>query len=233
MYAAEFNNSKAVIEKLIKEGIIISSKDKNGYNALMYSIENNNYEAFSILLNNGANINYEHVEFGNALNFAILQEVEPNMIKKIIDTDVYINNRDFNNLTPLGAILSYDNYQTNVKENIILELLKNGANVNVKNIDSMPVSHEALQLGMDSKVIIKMFESGAYINSKEPLLNKSLLSTAAIFAKDPEIIEYLLDNGANAKHRDEIGATAMNYAERNENIKNTDVYWRLNDLVFE
>jgi ankyrin repeat protein len=136
-------------------------------------------------------------------------------------------------LTPLGAILSYDNYPTNVAENIILELLKNDANVNVKNIDGMPVSHEALYLDMDSKIIIKMFESGAYINSKGPLFNKSLLITAASFAKDPEIIEYLLDNGANAKHRDEIGATAMNYAEGNEYIKNTDVYWRLNDLVFE
>jgi hypothetical protein len=43
----------------------------------------------------------------------------------------------------------------------------------------------------------------------------------------------LLDAGADAKARDESGRTPFDYArEKNEKLKNTDAYWRLNDAQY-
>ena len=50
----------------------------------------------------------------------------------------------------------------------------------------------------------------------------------AIFNETSAIIELLLDRGANAKAQDKDGHTPFDHAKDNEQLKGTDVYWRLN-----
>ena len=50
---------------------------------------------------------------------------------------------------------------------------------------------------------------------------------------NPEVIDVLLDNGADGTLESDIGKTAFDYAEENSFIKDTDAYWRLNDAQYE
>ena len=52
---------------------------------------------------------------------------------------------------------------------------------------------------------------------------------AAEYNINPEVLSVLLEAGADAKLEDDIGLTAFDYANENEHITGTSVYWKLND----
>ena len=71
---------------------------------------------------------------------------------------------------------------------------------------------------------------GVSPNTKDPTGN-----TGLIYASDCgrlDIARMMLDAGADAKAKNDAGKTSFDYAKENENIKGTDVYWRLNDARF-
>ena len=53
------------------------------------------------------------------------------------------------------------------------------------------------------------------------------LHLAAEFG-NPEVIQPLLDAGADARLNDTVGKTPWDYAEENEKLKGTKAYWALN-----
>ena len=58
------------------------------------------------------------------------------------------------------------------------------------------------------------------------------LHLAAWFGKKPGVVDALLAAGADPAARDKSGKTPWDYAERNAALKDTDVYWRLNEERF-
>ena len=59
------------------------------------------------------------------------------------------------------------------------------------------------------------------------------LHFAAAFSEVPTVVELLLDRGADATTRDSEGKVPFAYAVRNEHLKGTDVYWRLNEAQYQ
>ena len=53
---------------------------------------------------------------------------------------------------------------------------------------------------------------------------------AAQYTANPDVITTLLKSGANPKEIDMYSKRVIDYAKENENLKNTDAYWELNDL---
>ncbi|NBF39246.1 MAG: ankryin, partial [Spirochaetes bacterium] len=58
----------------------------------------------------------------------------------------------------------------------------------------------------------------------------TVLMTAALFNRNPEVIEYLLDAGAEPGHEDVHGNTAWDYVQMNRQLAGTEAFELLKDL---
>ncbi|MFW6025874.1 MAG: ankyrin repeat domain-containing protein [Candidatus Woesearchaeota archaeon] len=56
---------------------------------------------------------------------------------------------------------------------------------------------------------------------------------ASRYNSNPEVINVLLNNGADGSIKCEKGKMAFDYAKDNKGLKGTDAYWRLNDAQYE
>jgi serine/threonine-protein phosphatase 6 regulatory ankyrin repeat subunit B len=231
MHASKNNDHHEVIKRLIDAGIDINTRDISGNTALTYSINSNNYQAFSTLIENGADPHYYLNMMGNSLNFAIMQGAQIRIIKDLLNLNVDPNRKGFKSVTPLGWLVNSEYYSSSSKSILTTKLIEAGANVNVKDSLGLPVVFSALKNELSTKAIIDIFDSGVHVNTEIPSLNQTLLMQAAFYAKEPLVINYLLDNGADPKIKDIKGRTALDYASKNKNIKDTNIYWRLNDAI--
>lgn len=59
------------------------------------------------------------------------------------------------------------------------------------------------------------------------------LMAAAALNDNPEVVRLLLNAGADATMRDERGMRAIDHAQDNSALRNSDVYWLLNDASFQ
>jgi ankyrin repeat protein len=118
----------------------------------------------------------------------------------------------------------------NKKLEVIKALIEGGADVNIENSNGTTALICAQR--RDSKIISALIQAGANLNNwRELQTGRTVLM---IFAShcSPEILTLLLDSGADAQAQDNEGKKAIDYAAENEKLKETDVYWRLNDLSF-
>ena len=51
--------------------------------------------------------------------------------------------------------------------------------------------------------------------------------------ENPAVVRALLDTGANGAARRERGETPFDLAEKNDDLRGTAAYWRLNDARFK
>ena len=78
----------------------------------------------------------------------------------------------------------------------------------------------------------RRLEAGADLEARA-VGDQTPLHAAAAKTDNPAVVEALLDAGANPAERNERGRTPFYYAKRNEALKGTDVYWRLNEARFQ
>ena len=55
---------------------------------------------------------------------------------------------------------------------------------------------------------------------------------AVLYNTNPDVVQMLLDLGADASMRSDADLTAFDYAAYNPNITDTDVYWLLYEAQF-
>lgn len=112
---------------------------------------------------------------------------------------------------------------------MIAFLRERGANVNTRDENKQTPLHQAARLGRKN-LIVKLLECGAAIEARA---NEGItpLHEAARKNERWEVIETLLDKGADSTIRDEFGKTALDYVQENEHLngylKNNDVYQRM------
>ena len=96
--------------------------------------------------------------------------------------------------------------------------------------DSTPL-HGAIFLN-ENPVVAALIKAGADVNAQNEK-GWSPLHVAVAYNKKPAVITALLEAGANPKARDYEGKTAFDLIEDNDELKNTDIYWQLNDLQYQ
>lgn len=97
-------NDDAMLKALLEAGSPVNAKNSENIHALAYTIHNNNYYAADLLLKHGAKVN---MRFGqsqrNTIMEAVICDVNPKIIKKLMEYGANPNAADLNNQTAISV----------------------------------------------------------------------------------------------------------------------------------
>ena len=110
---------------------------------------------------------------------------------------------------------------------VITALLDAGADPKARDeFFGAPPLHQAAGHNNNPAVITALLNAGANPNARDKS-GATSLHWAAGFSQHPAVIAALLDAGADTAAQDEKGHVPSDYAEKNEALQGSDVYWRL------
>ncbi|MGM0602402.1 MAG: ankyrin repeat domain-containing protein [Bacillota bacterium] len=233
-YAAAYNPDSRVINLLIKNGANVNSKNKKGITPLMCASAFNNYEVVKSLIKNKAEMNSKTESGFTPILYAAKYSNDPEIIDILVENGAEIKGSLFNDVpNPL-----YQSAKYNSNPEITKKLIELGAYPN-DDYDNSPLIEAAEN--NNAEVVEVLLEAGVDVNYQNSNGNTAL-HRAAYNAKDPRIIELLLEYGANAVLENKINRKAIEYIEgfemgfgvvsENKYLKDTDAYWRLNDASY-
>ena len=164
---------------------------------------------------------------GNWNTHEFFQTATPKAVTDCLQAGADPNARDKHGNTPLYQAARFNQHPA-----VITLLLDAGADLKARDafFDSTPL-HEAAWSNKNPAVITALVQAGADPNARGTL-GRTPLHWAASFNDNPAVITALLDAGSDAKAKDKSGKTPFDLAQENEDLKNTDIYWRLNDEQF-
>lgn len=213
---ATAQGSLEIVKILIKQGVDVNGKDKNGNNALVYCSDYGYAKGIAkLLVDNGIEINHRNKDGETALE-KITNNYHFEMAKYLVE-----NGADYKSINKaLVESCSRNSWkftklnQTKADE-FLNYLISYNADVNTKNSIGVSVLQNAVL--MDKLETIKtLLCNGADINYKN-----DLGSTALMYAckkENLEITNLLIDNGANVNIKNKEGKTAFDLTE-NKQIK--------------
>ena len=128
-----------------------------------------------------------------------------------------------------GNLCDYDWWSSATEADVQAEL-DAGADVMARNQWGRTPLHNAAAWSGTPATIQALLAAGADVIARNKN-NTTPLHWAAKFGK-PANIQALLSAGADAKGRDLASKTQWDYAQENEKVKGTKVYWALNDAQY-
>jgi ankyrin repeat protein len=218
LFVAANQNKNEVVKFLIEKGANINFQNKSGITPLMAAITSSAYlrqnlELINILINSGADLNITNKNGEHSLHIAILSDYKNNMfdiIKLLIEKGVDLN--------IISTLSGYNPLTTSInKKNIEVAklLIEKGANIDFQNDNG--ISPLMVAIAGNLYELIKLL---IYLNVN--IDNKTIDGdTPLIFAvkyKNPvDIINLLLEKGADPSIKNNDGNNALYYAIQNKN----------------
>lgn len=218
------------VKEAIKNGADINCQDEDlGWTPLMSAILNESaQEIVTLLVEAGANINLTDWEGMNALMLAA-DFKDVTLVQYLLDhgakEDVNVTEYKYG-FSPL--IWAAKNNETYGPE-VIQALIKNGADVQLKDKNGFTAIFWAAMANSNERVIQTLIQNGADLNQIGPK-NVTPLMGAIGMNNDINIVKVLLDAGADVTITDAEGKKAIDYAFMSEKLKGTEVLKQLADL---
>ncbi len=247
-----------VVEILLKAGADVDIRDDNGWTALMYSVEKPDLKLIKKLIRAGAGVDIANSDGQSVLMVALNNQAELDEVTILIHNGAKVNQTDKKGMTPLiyavnnlddlmiirylvelGAELdAADNIGMTAlsygvkadKEKTVLELLDYGVDPNQADILGLTPLMIAGKYSNNSMIFQGLIEKGARVNEQNPVTGKTALMYTVENTKNADVINLLLDLGANPMIRDFVGKRVVDYLETNDDLWNTEIYWTLNYL---
>ena len=197
--------------------------DKNGVTLLMKAAKSGNDWDVRTLLASGADVNLRDKDGWSALMYACRYQNNLNIVDMLIEKGAYIRTRNKFNATPLLMAADYSK-----NPEIIAVLLKNRTASEDEvfrafifsitgNTGSSHVRTAKVKLFLDMNVPLNRLWKG-----QTPLMY------AAQYCSSTEVIQQLLDAGADPETVNDKGMTAFDYAKNNKRLQRDDSFWALN-----
>ncbi|XP_047512406.1 L-asparaginase 1 isoform X1 [Pieris napi] len=172
---------------------------------LLYAIEHDDTRAVSKMLDMGADVNAQNTEGRTVLHEAITKG-NIHIIEYLLKNGANVHLKTRCGESPLLTAISYDNHA------IIKLLMQCGAQLT--SVDVKLLS-ELLCVAAKTGIVAK-FESlkigGADFNIKDEMGQTALHK--AVICNNPDIVQYLLNNGAEVDARDVLGFTPLDCAKK-------------------
>jgi len=109
----------------------------------------------------------------------------------------------------------------------IVEAIKAGANVNARDENGATPLLLAVITNSSLAVITELLKNGADVNAADDLYGLTALMAAAWSHTDPGVVSVLIDSGADVNIKNNDGNTAIDFASKNEKLKNTEALRKL------
>jgi ankyrin repeat protein len=243
------------VEVAIKDGADVNVRDDGlARTCLAYSVEDTDPEDISFFRERGADVNVTKGDEGGkivrvlaawnkptpqvaslfdfkikdgktALMYAAENAHHPEVTALLLKNGADVNAKDEGSKTAL-TWAAWSNSSTE----IIALLLKNGAYVDARDdCGDTPLMFAAYE-NPNPEIISLLLENGADVNARNYYQEETALISAAINNRNPEIVSLLLENGADAHMEDYFGKRAIDYAEENDDLKDTEVISNLRKM---
>ena len=221
------------LKHLMKNGADVDAQDENNDTPLMLACESvnkkaidsvyknsghdvtssayNYFDAVSLLIDQGADVDLQDNSGYSALHFAAGSSHKNGVAINVYGFDVNIITGD---KCPSRMVPSQHN---NMK--VVNCLLQNGANVDLQDEDGQTVLFHALRnKGIPFGILSSLVKNGANLNTRRndkctPLM--SVTQSCGIY--EEQLVTWLVENGANVDLQDKDGLTALHYAYKTDN----------------
>lgn len=215
--AGMVNNAVSITEQVKKirlladKGANLDAKDENGNTALMYAAANDAAPGIiQALVNAGANVNAVNNAGETALMTALKHRANEKTVLALLESKADANIADNSSLTPLWQVLT-----ANGSEGILEMLLRYGANTEIPNAAGELPLWYALTKSGDEAVMAVLARGVRNTNSLNDDADTPLLF-ALKHNYPAEVVQALLENGANPKIRGKDGRDAYDILKSNQ-----------------
>lgn len=212
-YRALRIGDRAVVNGFFHAGIDPDETYRKGYTPLTWGITNLNAKTLELIVMR-ADVNKRDKNGNSPLHYAILKR-NAKAIEMLIEYEADVN---------LTGKTTYTDKQTPIflavlwnDEKLVRRLLKLGADPNIPDGDGdLPLTEVCLRRRVNKASVKLLVEGGAKVNVKEangitPLMYAA--GNSGTFEQyRREIVDYLLEKGADPKAKDNKGRTAADFA---------------------
>ena len=198
---AQKSFSPNLIDFLISKGIDFKIKGVKNFTPLMLaSLSNYNFDVVRKIIDVGANVNAQTSYQQTSLMFALRENKNPLIAQELINRGANVNTRTADGLSPIMFAAFNDNFGYNKKEK--------------------KISVQLVQM---------LLNAGANINNVSND-GSIALHTAVSTNITPYLTLFLIENGADYKHKNLKGETALDLIKKNPHLKDSEAYWKLHQL---
>ena len=234
-YAVFKNKDDVIINKLLKYGADVNTKNYDGLTPLMLAALNKNHDLAKLMLEYGADVNAVDAIGRTAL---MLCSIDPK-------TEFHDTHRPSNQFSETARLLLNSGAKINIKDRTksdalsyalryhrtgcVLELIKRGADVSSMVPDKYRNKYPAIVWASrkhfsnaDYTPVIKLLvEKKADVNARSTNGTTALIEQTK--RNNTDMIEFLLANNADVTITDDEGVTALDIAKRNRFTKAAEI----------
>ena len=232
LHVAAQNEHPAVIRALLDAGADVSVRADDGRTPLHVAAHvSSNPEVAAALLDAGANIEARDEEGRTPLNRAAAWNLAP-VISFLAEAGADLETRRADGWTPLHEAAGRTSLRPASNAPAIEALVAAGANLEARDQYGWTPLHHAAAFAGEVEMVETLIAAGANPMTRDESGETPLHLAIRYNDDNPAVIEPLLAAGADVLARDEDGRTPWDLAERNEALRDSDMYSRLNDARF-